>query len=707
MIKLTRKINLNVLFLVIVLFAKAAGRVLRYSDSVLISDGTDDPNPQNRLSFLQVKGVNSPEERCDQMYGFLPCSESLVGHLFLIVVYEYLLYNGESYVASGGKRIFKILGPGIFGASAFHVLGFLPESIILLLSGLSNSKEVAQEYVLTGVGLLAGSTILILTLLWGTCVIVGSRKFSSEPSSSFSLTPTQNAYDKIISVLKESGVTTDQETSFAANIMLLSVLPFTFLLIPEIFGINSSHGYIFVIALPVSIMFLLVYFVYQVFEPSIQKRRLSYIKHEHLVVDILKHLQEHTAEKLLTEDGSANVSAIQSFFTKIDQDGDSYISFSELKELLHDIKFKQLSWNKEKTMEDIMKEFDKDADSKVSMEEFVDRFTKWLDETKGAVDNRPYRSISSWKDLYQIVQPWVQTKKKEQEMMKILISEIIRHVQVFPLRNFYNENGEANISVIKGLFKRLDLDKDNCVSQSELKKLIMEVNSEKIPWNVDEATDKIMQDLDKSGDKRIDEQEFIDGFKEWLNTSNGDIIPSSPGSETGSSQQKPWERWVDDGVDKSIWAWTKAIMVLVVGIAMLALLAEPLIHSVQKVSSGANIPSFFIAFILVPLATNARVAVSAIQTVNQKKEITTSLTFSELYHGVFMNNVLGFSVLLAVIYFRGLSWDFSGEVLAVLMVCIVVGTVSSFQSKFPIWTAFIAYLLYPSSLIFVYIFNKL
>lgn len=53
-------------------------------------------------------------------------------------------------------------------------------------------------------------------------------------------------------------------------------------------------------------------------------------------------------------------------------------------------------------MEDIMKEFDKDGDSKVSKEEFVNRFTKWLDETKGAVDIRPYRSISSWKDLYQV-----------------------------------------------------------------------------------------------------------------------------------------------------------------------------------------------------------------------------------------------------------------------------------------------------------------
>ncbi|CAI9286516.1 unnamed protein product [Lactuca saligna] len=625
------KIAYRTSFLLTTFTLKVTGRLLHYNGSELLSDKTDhDPTPEKRTSLLHLNGVDSHEERCEQMYGFLPCSETLLGHLFLIVVYEYLLYHGESYVASGGKRIFKILGPGIFGASAFHVLGFLPESLILLVSGLWNNKDEAQKYVLTGVGLLAGSTILLLTLLWGTCVIIGSRKFSSESGSSSSLTPNANRYKKLLLILKDSGVTTDQETSSAARIMVLSVLPFTFLLIPELFGLKPSQGYI-VIALPVSIMFLLVYFIYQVLEPSIQKRRLSYVKHENLVVDILKHLQEHTAEKLLTVDGSANLPAIKSFFTKIDQDGDSYISFSELKELLQDIKFRQLTWNKETRMEEIMKEFDKDSDSKVSMEEFVDRFTKWLDETKGAVDDRPYRSIRSWKDLYQIVQPWVQTKQKEQESMKILVSEIIRHVQSIPLGNFYNEDGTPNIYAIKGLFKSMDVDKDNCVSHSELKRLIMEVHSAKMPWNVDEATDHIMQDFDKRRDQGIGEKEFIDRFKQWLHTSNEQTEVPMLSEAQSDLSLKPWERWMDDGVDRSIWAWIKATTLLFLGIAMLALLAEPLIHSVQNVSSSANIPSFFVSFIFVPLATNARAAISAIKTASQRNERTTSLTFSEVY----------------------------------------------------------------------------
>lgn len=91
-----------------------------------------------------------------------------------------------------------------------------------------------------------------------------------------------------------------------------------------------------------------------------------------------------------------------SLFSKIDQDGDSYISFPELKAILQDIKFRKLTWSKDRTLEEIMKEFDTDGDSKVTMDEFVNGFINWLDETKNAANKRSFRSINSWKDLYQV-----------------------------------------------------------------------------------------------------------------------------------------------------------------------------------------------------------------------------------------------------------------------------------------------------------------
>jgi hypothetical protein len=100
----------------------------------LISNGVDDDIQSSQQdSFLLLNNNNNVSgEYCEQMYGFLPCSNDILGHLFLILVYEYLLFHGESYLAAGGKQIFEILGPGVFGASAFDILGALPESLILL-----------------------------------------------------------------------------------------------------------------------------------------------------------------------------------------------------------------------------------------------------------------------------------------------------------------------------------------------------------------------------------------------------------------------------------------------------------------------------------------------------------------------------------------------------------------------------------------------
>lgn len=74
----------------------------------------------------------------------------------------------------------------------------------------------------------------------------------------------------------------------------------------------------------------------------------------------------------------------------------------------------------------------------------------------------------------------------------------------------------------------------------------------------------------------------------------------------------------------------KAIILLIVGIFMLTALAEPLVESVRKFSESVEIEPFFVSFILVPLATNARTAIAAIRAAKQKRHQTTSLTFSEV-----------------------------------------------------------------------------
>ncbi|XP_034677619.1 sodium/calcium exchanger NCL2-like [Vitis riparia] len=699
----------SILLIYLFIIVDVRGRPLGFNGypHELVSDGIDEGEGQ-KSSVLVLRGMGYSSEECEQLYGFLPCSNNIFGHLFLIVVYEYLMFHGESYVASGGEQIFKILGPGVFGASVFQVLGALPESLILLASGLLNSKDTAQEYVLTAVGLLAGSTILLLTVLWGTCVIVGSSEFPGAGSgASVDSSLMQKPYRKILLMLTGNGIATDEETGYMARIMGLSIIPFIIIQITIFFQLSSGKRVVILITLIVSLIFLLLYFIYQIFQPWIQQRRLEYVKHDHLVIRILRYFQEHALGKLLTDDGAPNISVIRGLFEETDLDGDNYISPAEIKELLLGIRFRKPHLiDKEDAVLDVLGQFDIDGDGTITKDEFIAGISKWLDETKKGLHDRSY-SNNSLKDLQQVLRPWILKRRNENEMKEKLMSGILRHVQNSGLGSLLKEDNTPDIAKIKSLFERIDLDGDNCISQAELKELIMSIKFGDMPLDVDEAVARIMEKLDVNGDRLIDEEEFIQGLAKWVNISSHQALQSpKPNDEIFLKAWKETDELVEQTsagpVDKSPWAWFKAIMLLLAGILILSVLAEPLIHSVQSFSTAANISSFFIAFILVPLATNARAATSAISAASRRKERTTSLTFSEIYGGVFMNNVLGISVLLSIIYVRELTWDFSAEVLVVMIVCMVMGMFASLRSIFPVWTSIVAYLLYPLSLLLVY-----
>lgn len=66
--------------------------------------------------------------------------------------------------------------------------------MVRAVSGLFGSKETAQIEVSVGMGLVAGSTVMALTVLWGSCIvagkcdIVGSATKDSQDTKTFSLT---------------------------------------------------------------------------------------------------------------------------------------------------------------------------------------------------------------------------------------------------------------------------------------------------------------------------------------------------------------------------------------------------------------------------------------------------------------------------------------------------------------------------------------
>ncbi|PKA51638.1 hypothetical protein AXF42_Ash003005 [Apostasia shenzhenica] len=540
------------------------------------SDGVNSGRSAGSAPFLLLQRTArsrrfSAAEGCEQTYGFLPCTTTVVGNLFLVLAYGFLMFKAATFLSAGSELLLELLGPGIIGGLFLPILGAFPDALLILVSGLSGSKEEAQDQVLIGMGLLAGSTVFLLTLLWGSCVVVGKCDLSDNSVS-------VDSKDTRGCSLSGSGVSTDLQTSYAARIMIISIIPFVIVQLPKIFNFASAQRLIILISFIVSAGLVLSYCLYQIFQPWIQKRRLAYAKLKHVISGILKHAQMQALGRLVTSEG------------------------------------------------------------------------------------------------------------------------------------------EPNKQVIKKLFHKIDLDENNLLSRSELRAFIIGIQFEEIDLDRDDAVDKVMDEFDTSGNASIEEEEFIHGISRWILEAKHSVADSGAYSKkfVHDFHRKTKEEH-DMLIDKSdevveeignpTLVYAKAILFLLLGTIVAVAFADPLVDAVDNFSAATNIPSFFISFIAMPLATNSSEAVSALIFAARKKKRTSSLTFSEIYGGVTMNNTLCLAVFLALVYLRHLTWDFSSEVLVILLVCIVMGLFTSFRTTFPLWTCLVAYLLYPFSLALVYVLD--
>ncbi|KAI3712094.1 hypothetical protein L1987_70643 [Smallanthus sonchifolius] len=532
------------------------------STNLVINDGTLRLNP-------------SELELCEQTYGFLPCTTTVLGNIFLISVYGYLMFRAATYLSAGSELMLEVLGPGIVGGLFLPILGALPDALLILVSGLSGSPSIAQDQVSVGMGLLAGSTVMLLTVIWGTCIIIGK----CDLQDSFAI---DNQDTKGFNLVG-SGVSTDIWTSYSAMTMAISVIPFMVVQFPEILHSTSGRQSAVLVGLIISICLLIAYCIYQVYQPNIQKRRLAFAKHKHVRSGILRYLKTNSFGRLLDDQGQLNREILYKLFNSVDVNGDGHLSQVELRSLVVGMQL-NINLNEDDTIYKVMKEFDTSGDDEVDFEEFITGIANWLEEARLSKTYSPLAGP----DATNYIHDYFEETKREQYLL---------------------------------------------------------------------------------GDEGGEEEEH------------------------GVDDRNPHQTTI------------KAALFLLLGTLVAAVCADPLVDAIDGFSTATSIPPFFISFIVLPLVTNSSESVSAIIFASRKKQRSASLTFSELYGAATMNNLLCLSVFLALVYVRGLTWDFTSEVLVILIVCIVMGVFGSLRTTFPLWTSFIAFVLYPFSLVLVYVLD--
>jgi hypothetical protein len=91
--------------------------------------------------------------------------------MFLFVGYGYILMVSSNMISDGSELLLLVPSlAGIVGSIVLPILGAVPDGAIVLFSGLGPG---AQSQLSVGVGALAGSTIMLLTIPWCLSVYAG------------------------------------------------------------------------------------------------------------------------------------------------------------------------------------------------------------------------------------------------------------------------------------------------------------------------------------------------------------------------------------------------------------------------------------------------------------------------------------------------------------------------------------------------------
>jgi len=178
---------------------------------------------------------------------------------------------------------------------------------------------------------------------------------------------------------------------------------------------------------------LMVYFliekfknIVQVLQPSIQQRKIYYVKQKRVILGFLWHLKKRAMGKLLKENGEPDEGIIEKLvfhevkenflffifvfdnifvgyygrlFSSIDVDNNGHISDSELRALMVGINFDKIFLDQNDAVNKIMKDFDTSGNSTIEYHEFLGGISRWLKKTVQAAARNPGSETKIFEDF--------------------------------------------------------------------------------------------------------------------------------------------------------------------------------------------------------------------------------------------------------------------------------------------------------------------
>eukprot|EP00928_Gymnodinium_smaydae_P068921 TRINITY_DN5221_c0_g1_i1.p1 TRINITY_DN5221_c0_g1~~TRINITY_DN5221_c0_g1_i1.p1 ORF type:complete len:698 (-),score=116.79 TRINITY_DN5221_c0_g1_i1:133-2226(-) len=321
--------------------------------------------------------------------------------MFLGACYLYILLIGANMIGDGSELLMLIPSiAGVVGSVVLPVLGAVPDGAIVLFSGLGPADK-AQQQVSVGVGALAGSTVMLLTIPWLLSVLGGRVPLECnvpQYSKKAELGPIG------LGSLRSTGVAVDRSIRTSGMVMLCTCVTYLVVEIPALTLINDDritevqHIRPFAWAgVVMCTLFFIAYIVLQYRIAKAQSRLATPELFEQRVTDVMvKSIQSGQLSlrgalaELATSAGapasfrngdaplvspSAEDAAlttklravVRPFFKRLDTDGNGTLSRDEMRVLTMTLGENPT----EKEVEEMFRTADTSGDHQISFDEFV------------------------------------------------------------------------------------------------------------------------------------------------------------------------------------------------------------------------------------------------------------------------------------------------------------------------------------------------
>jgi len=313
---------------------------------------------------------------------------------------------------------------------------------------------------------------------------------------------------------------------------------------------------------------------------------------------------------------------------------------------------------------------------------------------------------------------------------------------------------------IKPFFKRFDKNKDGTLDESEIAVLLNELGE----INMD--VHSFFQEFDRDSDGTICEKEFCLAMFDYINRKEAECAVarkqiSSPRTSEKKTPQAVAERerqrdretdlekaqmheWVETYNDEHAATATKdnedheddededdeeempedlikltdeqkrrallqrSCFMMGGGLALILLFSDPMCDVFSAIGDRVGISSFYIAFVLAPIASNASEMIASMAYAAKKTRVTTEASLSALAGAGIMNNTFCTTIFLYLIINKNLQWEYSAKTTGIIFVEVMAALVLSTRSVMRLHEAFLIFLLYPLSIALIWgLENKL